>query len=89
MSSRSGRSAGSGGKHKSDNGSSDHALKKSNTNESTTSQNLVLLNSVQGSLGTIINTLRQVGFTPEANLDIAIRIAQSKESGLSTEDLLE
>jgi Tfp pilus assembly protein PilW len=69
-----------------ENSGSDRASKKSNTNNDTTSQNLILLNSVQGSLGTIVDTLRQVGFTPEANIDTAIRIVQSEDTGLSIDD---
>ena len=42
--------------------------------------------SLQNSLGTIVDSLRQVGFTPEANIDTAIRIAQSEDSGLSIDD---
>jgi hypothetical protein len=73
------------GKRKSDGGGvSDRASKRTNTNKDSTSQNLILLNSVQGSLGTIVDSLRQVGFTPEANIDAAIRMVQS--SDLSADD---
>ena len=73
------------GKRKSDGGGvSDRASKRTNTNKDSTSQNLILLNSVQGSLGTIVDSLRQVGFTPEANIDTAIRMVQS--SDLSADD---
>jgi hypothetical protein len=45
-----------------------------------------MINSVQGSLGTIVDSLRQVGFTPEGNIDAAIRSIQSQDSGLNADD---
>jgi len=86
LASRSGRSVSGGSKRKSESSVSDRPSKKSNTSNDSTSQNLILLNSVQGSLGTIVDSLRQVGFTPESNIDTAIRIAQSEDTGLSSDD---
>ena len=86
MRSCSGCSVGSRSKCKSDNGGSDCTSKRSSTNDDSTSQNLILLNGVQGSLSTIVDSLQQVGFTPEANIDVAIRIVQSEDSGLSVDD---
>lgn len=34
----------------------------------------------------MVDSLRHVGFTTESNLDTAIRIAQSEETGLSVDD---
>ena len=81
-------SSGSAGKQKSSNGgAADCASKRSNTGwDSNTSQNLILLNSIQGSLGTIVDSLRQVGFSPESNIDFAIRMTQSEDSGISVDD---
>jgi hypothetical protein len=49
-------------------------------------QNLILLNNVQGSLGTIADSIRQVGFTAEANIDTAVKLAQSEDLGLNVVD---
>ena len=61
---------------------SDCVSKKSNINKDSTYQNLILLNSVQESLRTIVDSLWQVGFTPEAKIDaVIIGIVQAEDSG--------
>ena len=52
------------------------------------SQNLILLNSVQGSLGTIVNSLQQVGFTSKANINTAIRMVQSSDISADDQSVL-